>query len=160
MANSCYADFNIICPDSECANKLKQTLHALMKKEDNAVNYLEIGGCFLSYVYIFQSGFTFHIESQVEWGFSDKEVKALFRWFKNEGDICEFEVTYEETASHMYGTFFWEDMEPDFILHTYLPEEQWPEDEDDAHYFGAIAKRFEQNPKDRKIRLTRKKKTT
>ena len=159
MANICYADFDITAPDEQHADKLENTLNSLMNKESNGVWYLSIAGCCLSDVYLDRCGMLLHIESTVKWGFNDKEVKALFRWFKKEADICEFVLRYEEDASHMYGEYVWDDMEPALIWQHYLPAKYWPEDENRDDYFDQIACRFEAHPKSRMIRLTRKKKT-
>ena len=159
MANECYADFDIMAPDEAHAIGLMDKLQSMLFKQANGVCYLDLAGCALNNVYMYRSNLALKIEATVKWGFNDKEVTSLFRWFKQEGDICEFDLAYEQDGEHMYGEYVWEDTEPDIIRHVYLPEDQWPEDETSEDYFELIGERFEQFPEDRAIYLTRRKST-
>lgn len=156
MANMCYLDIRVLFGEPDkLASKMEKELPGLIERAPNGSSYMKLDQLFLSHVYVRRDGHEIKIEGLVRWGTNDEEVISLLNWFQKKGTVAYLEVTYEETAGHLLGTYVYEDMEPDILWHHFLPEDEWPEDEDSDDYFDQLYHLLDTVSTDIDIKLTK-----
>ena len=155
MANMCYLDISVELGSFEQADAMEKELDSMIEKNDHNVGFMRLDQLSLSYVYLQRYNHEVVIEAQVRWGTNNDEMKSLLRWFQARADVVTFEASYEEVASHMLGSYTYDDMEPDILWHHFLPESKWPEDEDSDTWFDRLYDLLENESTDRALKLTK-----
>lgn len=153
LANMCAITIQVEFGSFEQAEKLEQDLNVMLERNDNGSGFLKLDQMSLGHVYVRRCNHEITIEGEVKWGTNDDEMKSLLHWFQARADVCTFEVTYEEPGCGLFGTYSYDDMEPDVLLNVYVPQEKWPADYDRDDWFDKLYNLLETDSEDRQIDL-------